>query len=246
MFDPTKPLTGQREIQNPNQPTGTITKEEFDAIDSDRLKRKFGMHVPESNERTNIEQGIINPGESVSNQFPDISSQDREQIVNSFLGKGEAVAPPILEPETIVNQPSTEHSEPQESSEENMFDDIFGGSTPTVAPVATADTPAPIAAAAPNIQEDFTKSVINASLDARLNPNEIMDKLNQLTPQELVRMLSNSTTIQEAVTPPAPQESSTPNLLDKLAKTSILSSGGGEQVPPLSHRADTRGSFDEY
>jgi len=266
MFDPTRPLNGQAQPQVPATPTGNISKEDFDAMDNARLQRKFGMQVaqpePQPEQQINYNNNP-SPQYEMPNSFNSISDQDRQDIINSYLPKAPAVIEPTAPastPTAIENNPSIDNTNNQTEGEEDLFSDIFGSDTPAVAPVQTEQTDAGVESpqteqpVGNDVNDLFTKGIVNASLNLNLNPNDVFAEINNLSHEDLVglvaeRMQRNRGAVLQSsqqARPQAPVQEEQLSYLDKLAQTPIILGGGEEQVPVVSSNINGYRDYDEY
>jgi len=258
MYDPTRPLVGQEPAQSPVAPTGNISREEFEAKDNARLQRKFGMSPQPASpqvEENNLNQ-TPSPNYVESNPFDNLSEQDRSNIINSYLQPPQSnesagsVVPAAIGTDTSIDQSSV-----PTANEEDMFGGIFNTDTsietPEV-PVAPVEQPS-------NVElnnKAFTEGIVNASLNVKLNPNDVFAAINNLSHEELVGMVAEKMQRNSGVntqqrgslqpSPQAPANNSKLSYLDKLAQTPIVLGGGEEQVPVVSSNTNGYGDYDEY
>ena len=258
MYDPTRPLNGQSINQVPATPTGNISKEDFDAQDNARLQRKFGMSQPQEEVRPTENYNFNNtptPQYEKPNPYSGLSDQDRQAIVNSYLPKVET---PTVEPQAIENTPSINMQNNQTDNEEDMFGDIFGSTAPSVTPLPTEVTPevgTPQTTQPSDVNDVFTRGIVEASLSAQVNPNEVFEEINNLSHADLVsivteRIRNRGVAPQQANPQVSPQTPSSNekqlSYLDKLAQTPIILGGGEEQVPVVSSNNNGYRDYDEY
>ena len=264
MYDPTRPLNGQVQPQVPATPVGNISREEFDANDNARLQRKFGM-APVQEELPNMPQVDNNfnsnpaPQYVEPNPFTGMTEQQRTEIINSYAPETtvQPVAP--VQPSTVVETPSINQQNDQSSSEGDMFDDIFGSSTPATDPVNTMGQPQETASQPEQPQVDpraaFHQDLARISLDKGFNPNDVIGVIDQLSNDDLVSLVAEK--MQRNTGVPQQGGFSQPNLgypvqqqqisnLDRLAQTPIVIGGGEEQVPVVSSGMDYGNNYDEY
>ncbi len=255
MFDPNQPLVGQ----NTNQPpqgaivANGMTREQLDAADDARLNRKFGFK-----DNTPVAQAIpqapTNQQQTEPNPFTGLSATDRQEIVNSFVPQPTNTAQAGPELSQNVNQNNTQEQDTQGSNDGDLFDDIFGSTNSILGTgQGNADTqphgdaqqsqqssPAqetqgqvdPFSQA----QNNFRTSMVNASLDLQVNPNDVMQELEQLQPSDLVKFVMERKTSRGngASNHQAPQQQAQPmNYIEKIASKSIFGADG-DQVPRFS------------